>query len=79
MKKFSFDCVKSLIEIVDIKVTDLERASMVYGFDIPIDFCLDTENISKQQLKKVLEKDKKIIKQEIKKRKASHDPKTVAN
>ena len=47
MKKFSFDFVKSLIEIVDIKVTDLERASMVYGFDIPIDFCLDTENISK--------------------------------
>ena len=38
MKKFSFDFVKSLIEIVDIKVTDLERASMVYGFDIPIDF-----------------------------------------
>jgi len=31
---------------------------MVYGFDIPVDYCLNTEIISKKKLKKMIKSEK---------------------
>lgn len=37
----------------EVSITDIDRASMVFGFDIEDDFCIDVPDLTSKQMKKM--------------------------
>lgn len=64
--KFAKDFVDSLFDHLNIVLDDIDRASMIYGLDIPLDFYLDEDDLPVQKLRKLELARQKLQEQKIK-------------
>lgn len=51
--KLASDLIISLCETLEVKLEEIDRASMIFGLDIPIDFGIEDENLSTKQMRKI--------------------------
>lgn len=51
--EFGRDLVTALCARLDVVLQDIDMASMIYGIDVPLDWCMDVPDLTVAQMRKI--------------------------